>query len=75
MSEDAEPIDDIQHALDRGFEPGSSWQAVDKEGNLFAQTSNPKDFKFLGLLERDDVTFFRRYHRMESEWVKERPKL
>lgn len=73
--EDVPPVDEIQHALDRGFEPGRLWQANDKEGNTLAETTNPKDFRHFGLLDRDDVAIFRLYTRTESEWVKETPEL
>lgn len=74
MNEDVEPVDEIQQALDRGFEPGRLWRVNDKEGNTLAETSSPKEFLFFGLLSRNDVDIYRQYNRFESEWVKEMPK-
>lgn len=75
MAEDAEPVDEIQDALDRGFEPGRLWIANVKEGETLAETSNPEDFRHLGLMDRDDVAFYRQYTQVISEWVKETPEV
>jgi hypothetical protein len=58
---------------EEGFEPGRWWQAVDSEGKLLAETSNPDEFKGLGLLDEEGVTFRRLYARTENVWVDESP--
>lgn len=54
-----------------GFEAAKWWQALDAEGNLLAETSVRSDFKNLGLIGKEGVTFRRLYERTERKWVVE----
>lgn len=73
--EDVPPVNEIQHALDRGFEPGPWWRITDKEGNTIETTRSPKDVLFFKSIDPKDVGIFREYTRTEVEWVKETPEL
>lgn len=59
-----------EELTDEGFEPGRWWQAV-QNGKLLAETSNPIEFKSLGLLDQSDITIRRIYTRTENVWVEE----
>jgi hypothetical protein len=58
---------------EEGFEPGRWWQAVNSEGEILAETSDPDDFKDFGFLNKEGVTFRRLYARTERTWVTESP--
>lgn len=73
LEEDVPPVDEVAQALERGFEPGRWWLASQLDGTVLAETSNPKEFKGLGLLDRTDVRFYRQYVRRDEEWVTETP--
>lgn len=70
LEEDVAPVDEIASAIESGYRPGRWWRAVDSEGTLLAETSNPSEFRYLGLTDRDDVFFYQMYTRVDEEWVK-----
>lgn len=70
LEEDVPPVDEVAEITARGFRPGRWWQAIDREGVMLAETSNPSEFAYLGLADREDVRFFQMYTRQEEEWVK-----
>lgn len=63
-------MDEVAQAIERGFRPGRWWRAIDREGVMLAETSNPNEFAYLGLTEREDVSFLQMYTRQDEEWVK-----
>lgn len=56
-----------------GFTPTKWWRAEDKNGEILAETSDPKDNVFKELLQRDDVTISRMHLKTTRKWVEERP--
>jgi hypothetical protein len=55
------------------FYPAKWWQAIDADGKLLAETSSRSDFKSLGLIGQEGVTFRRLYEKKEVKWVEESP--
>lgn len=55
-----------------GFHATKWWQATDDRG-LLAETSNPKDFLDLNLLNQEGVIFRRMYEKKELHWIEEHP--
>lgn len=70
LEEDAPPVNEIAHAIERGYRPGRWWRAMSLDGAMLAETSNPSEFTYLGLADREDVRFFQMYTRTDEEWVK-----
>lgn len=62
----------IEELEEEGFEAGRWWRAI-KNGVMMAETSDPSDFKVLGLMDDPEVSFRRIYSRTESTWVMETP--
>lgn len=70
LAEDSPPVNEIAHAIERGYRPGRWWVASQLDGTVLAQTSNPSEFTYLGLVDREDVRFYQMYTRTDEEWVK-----
>lgn len=73
LEEDVQSVDEVVNALERGFTPGRWWQCNNMNGELQAETSDPREFESLGLLDRDDVAFYQQYIRTDIEWVRTDP--
>lgn len=68
--EHVRPKDEVAWAIERGFTPGRWWQAIDMDGVLQAETSDPSEFEGLGLTGRDDIAFYHQFIRTDVEWVR-----
>jgi hypothetical protein len=53
--------------------PTKWWRAIDADGKVLAETSDPEDFETLELIGKRGVTFQRLYERRLDEWVEEKP--
>lgn len=70
LEEDVVPVNEIAEVLRRGYRPGRWWRAMSLDGTMLAETSNPSEFIYLGLADREDVRFYQMYTRVDEEWVK-----
>lgn len=70
LEENVPPVDEVKRALERGFSPARWVRAVALDGTLLAETSNPSEFRYLGLTDREDVRFYQMYTRTDEEWVR-----
>lgn len=55
------------------YTPTKWWRAVDVEGNVLAETSDPDDFEALGLNGKQGVSFQRLYGQRLDAWFEELP--
>lgn len=65
---------DAQILIDDGFEPTKYYKAVrkvDGEEVVMAETSRPRDFVQLGLVDQPGIKFYRLYERREHEWSRD----
>ena len=65
---------DAQILMDDGFEPTKYYKAVrevDGEEIIMAETSRPRDFVELGLVDQPGINFYRLYERKECEWSRD----
>lgn len=69
LEEDVVPVSEVAQAIARGYRPGRWWRAMSMDGVMLAETSNPSEFKYLGLADREDVKFYQMYTRVDEEWV------
>lgn len=48
--------------------PTSWWRAIDADGSLLAETTDPDDLEALGLVGKPGVTIQRLYEKKLTEW-------
>ena len=60
----------VAREVEKATVPGRWFQAIDEDGNLLAETSNPRDFgpDSLDLIGKPGVTFYRQYRAELTDW-------
>lgn len=62
-----------EQGLDDKFDRSRWWRAIDRDGDMMAETSNPKEFKHLGLTDIPGMKFQQLWLKTENVWVDTNP--